>query len=496
MNKNTFIIAIDQGTTSSRSLAFDTAGTVITSAQQPFDQYYPNNGWVEHKPMDIWQTCLNTCKDVLSRLGSDAFVAGIGITNQRETTLVWERQSGQVIYNAIVWQDRRTADYCNALKAQGHEQMIREKTGLLLDPYFSATKIRWVLDHVDGAQKRAENGELCFGTVDSFLIWRLTNGNSHATDATNASRTLLFNIHTGDWDSDLLKLFNIPRSLLADVKNCADDYGVTDPSVLGREIPICGAAGDQQAALIGQACFNPGMTKSTYGTGCFMVMNTGDQAVVSQHHLLTTVAYQINGKINYALEGSIFNAGTTIQWLRDELGVFHSNDEIDNLIEQTENNHGVYLVPAFTGLGAPHWDADARGVLTGITRDTGKSQLVRAALESVCYQSYDLINAMQQDSNIEICQIRVDGGMTANDWLLQFLADILNVSVQRPENIETTSLGAASLAGIALGINPSLEDLHSNWKANATCHSGMHQRLRNENLSGWHNALEKTLSSG
>lgn len=495
MSKDAIIIAIDQGTTSSRSLAFNDTGAVIASAQQPFDQHYPHSGWVEHDPTKIWQTSLETCKQVLSDLGNGAEVAGIGITNQRETTLVWERDSGKVIYNAIVWQDRRTAVYCDQLKTLGHEQTIREKTGLLLDPYFSASKIRWILDHVDGAQQRAENGELCFGTVDSFLIWRLTNGKTHATDATNASRTSLFNIHTGDWDDDLLNLFNIPRTMLPDVKNCADDYGTTDASILGKSIPICGVAGDQQAALIGQACFDPGMTKSTYGTGCFMVMNTGNKAVVSQHHLLTTVAYQINGKMNYALEGSIFNAGTTIQWLRDELGLFKSNDEIRDLIEQTDHNHGVYLVPAFTGLGAPHWDADARGVLAGITRNTGKSQLVRAALESVCYQSYDLIAAMQKDSGINISQLRVDGGMTENHWLLQFLADTLDVSVQRPHHVETTSFGAASLAGVSLGVYPSLHDLGNRWQADTERQPTMSDETRDRNLSGWKHALAKTLEN-
>ena len=495
MDDSPIILAIDQGTTSSRTLAFDSGWQVVASSQQPFEQLFPDDGWVEHDPAQIWNTTLSTCRQVISELSSPDKIAGIGITNQRETTLVWDRDSGEPVYNAIVWQDRRTADFCDQLKQLGHENRVTEKTGLLLDPYFSATKVRWILENVDGARAKAESGNLLFGTVDCFLVWKLTGGRIHATDATNASRTLLYNIHCGQWDEDLMELFSIPAGMLPEVRNCADDFGVTDKSVTGFSIPIAGVAGDQQAALVGQACFEPGMTKSTYGTGCFMVMNTGSTPVVSSNKLLTTIGYQIGGDTTYALEGSIFNAGTTIQWLRDKLGIIESADEVEALLAQTStgNNDGVYLVPAFTGMGAPYWDAQARGILSGITRDTGRGHLVRAAIESVCYQTHDLVDAMVSDSLVDLREIRVDGGMTANNWMLQYLADMTGVMVRRPAITETTALGAANLAGLQLGMYSSLDELKSGWIEDRVFNPGIDEDNHAKAIAGWKQAVGRCL---
>ena len=483
------ILSIDQGTTSSRAIVFDQSGHIVSSAQKEFKQHYPHDGWVEHDPEDIWRTTVDVCQQALE--GKIDTVAAIGITNQRETTLIWDRHTGEPIYNAIVWQDRRTADFCNALKQAGNETLILDRTGLLIDAYFSASKIAWILDQVPGARRRAENGELAFGTVDSFLIWRLTQGKVHATDATNASRTQLFNIHTQQWDEELLRIFNIPPSLLPEVKDCADDYGLAGFTFNKTTIPINGVVGDQQGALVGQACFKSGMVKSTYGTGCFMIMNTGQSAVRSNNQLLTTVAYRLNGQVNYALEGSIFNAGTAIQWLRDGLKLFENTNQIDGLIAATKDNNDVYMVPAFTGLGAPHWDPNARGAILGLTRDTELTHLVRAALEAVSYQTLELINAMEADSGQQVSTLRVDGGMVANSWLLQFLADIISTAVEKPTVIETTALGAAYLAGLHQGIYGSIDDIASRWQSESIFQPSMTESNRQGLLQGWHNAINR-----
>ncbi|MCD6035686.1 MAG: glycerol kinase [Rickettsiales bacterium] len=456
-----YLLAIDEGTTSSRAIVFDAKGEIVSLAQTEFTQHYPNNGWVEHDPEELWEATLNVCRKAISEAGRP--IASIGITNQRETTVIWERKSGQAIYPAIVWQDRRTAEMCEQLKAAGHEKIIHRKTGLLLDPYFSATKIAWILDNVKGARARAENGELAFGTIDTFILWRLTEAKVHATDATNASRTSLFNINTQQWDDALLKLFNIPASLLPEVKDSAADFGTTRLLTEDKSaIAIGGIAGDQQAATIGQACFAPGMVKSTYGTGCFMVANTGDTPCYSQHQLLTTIAYRLNGKPTYALEGSIFIAGAAVQWLRDKLHLITHAKETDALAASLSDNCGVYLVPAFTGLGAPHWDANARGAIFGVTRDTGIAEIVRATLESVVYQTCDLLNAMAKDG-LSLHSLRVDGGMVKSDWLCQFLSDMGNVSVKQPKVLETTAWGAVCLAGLQAGIYRDLEDISALW---------------------------------
>ncbi len=487
------ILAIDQGTTSSRAIVFKPDGTIRASSQYEFPQHYPKDGWVEHAPSDIWDTCLRAARDVLRQAGDR--VATVGITNQRETTLVWDRKTGEPLYNAIVWQDRRTADHCARISAEGHDADIAARTGLLLDAYFSATKIAWILDNVDGARERATRGELAFGTVDCYLVWRLTGGKVHATDATNASRTLLFNIHTQQWDDDLLEIFSIPRSLLPEVRDSAGEYGVTDEAVLGRTLPIGGVVGDQQGALFGQACFAPGMVKSTYGTGCFMVMNTGEKPVVSSHRLLTTVGYRLDGKVTYALEGSIFNAGTAVQWVRDGLQLISHVREIKDLLATTAGNDGVYMVPAFTGLGAPHWDPHARGAVLGITRNTGIAHFVRAALEAVCYQTRELVEAMAADCGQPLERLRVDGGMVANDWMLQFLADILDTVVERPVVIETTALGAAYLAGLQQGIYPSLEAVSDNWRESRRFNADMPPETRRALIAGWDDAIARVKSS-
>jgi glycerol kinase len=493
---NQYILSIDQGTTSSRAMLFDEDGHAAFTAQQEFTQLFPRDGWVEHNPEEIWTKTLGVVCEALEHASTAGRqIAAIGITNQRETTVVWDRSSGEPVYNAIVWQDRRTADFCEGLRAQGHEANVAAKTGLLLDPYFSGTKINWILENVKGARARAENGELAFGTIDSFLIWRLTGGKSHATDATNASRTLLFNIHDQCWDSELLDLMSVPAALLPEVLDCAAEFGTTSKDLLGAEIPIAGVAGDQQAALIGQACFEPGMIKSTYGTGCFMMLNTGEQALSSSNKLLTTVGYRLNGKTSYALEGSIFVAGAAVQWLRDGLGIIDSAEQTEVMAASLESNQGVYLVPAFTGLGAPPWDPDARGAIFGITRDTGPAQLVRATLESVCYQTFDLLEAKRRDG-LTPTRLRVDGGMVQNNWLCQFLANLLNIIVERPAQTETTALGAAYLAGLQVGIFSSLEDIAQRWQADQEFDPAMENSARNLLLADWHEAVIKVKTNG
>ena len=488
---NQYILSIDQGTTSSRAMLFDENGRSCFTAQQEFTQFFPKDGWVEHDPEEIWSTTLEVVREALQRASNDQRgVAAIGITNQRETTVIWDRSSGEVVYNAIVWQDRRTAEFCETLRGRDLETTVTSKTGLLLDPYFSGTKVNWILDNVEGVRARAEKGELAFGTIDCFLIWRLTGGKVHATDATNASRTLMFNIHDQDWDAELLEMLSLPESLLPVVLDCADDYGHSSVEVLDVEIPIAGVAGDQQAALIGQACFEPGMIKSTYGTGCFMILNTGAQALLSNNKLLTTVAYRLDGKTTYALEGSIFVAGAAVQWLRDGIGIIDTADQTEAMAESLDSNQGVYLVPAFTGLGAPHWDPDARGAIFGITRDTGPAELVRATLESVCYQTFDLLEAKRRDG-LKPTRLRVDGGMVQNNWLCGFLADVLDIIVERPVETETTALGAAYLAGLQIGLFESLEDIAQRWQSEREFDSNMKANDRNLLLADWHDAVIK-----
>lgn len=466
-------------------------------AQHEFTQHFPKTGWVEHDGEEIWQTTLNSAREVLAKQGIAATdVLAMGITNQRETTLLWDRKTGELLYPAIVWQDRRTADYCQHLKAQpGIEAWVSERTGLLLDPYFSATKLVWLLDHIPHARERAQRGELAFGTVDSFLLWRLTDGQVHATDATNASRTLLFNIHTQQWDEELLRLFNIPALLLPEVCDSAHHYGQSAASWLGGEVRIGGIAGDQQAALIGQACFRAGMAKSTYGTGCFMVMNTGAEALRSTHRLLTTVAYRLNGQTTYALEGSIFMAGATIQWIRDGLRLITTASEVQPLAEATGYENPVYMVPAFTGLGAPYWDPMARGAILGLSRDTGIKEIVTAGLQAVCYQSRDLLNAMLQDG-VVLHELRVDGGMVVNHWLMQFLADILGVTIARPQVTETTALGAALLAGLNAGLFQSLAEIEQIWSQERSYQPQIAVSQRETLYAGWLSAVDRVRSNG
>lgn len=488
----THLLAIDQGTTSSRAILFDAKGKPLGSAQEEFPQYFPQDGWVEHDAEEIWRSTLDVCRRLLSEQNMPASsIRAIGITNQRETTLLWDAESGELLHRAIVWQDRRTADYCAALKADGHEPLVSEKTGLLIDPYFSATKLRWLLENVPGARDRAEQGRLRFGTVDTFLLWRLTGGKVHRTDATNASRTLLFNIHTQTWDPDLLQLFDIPASLLPEVMDTAADFGATDPDLLGAAIPVAAMAGDQQAALVGQACFQPGMVKSTYGTGCFMVMNTGEQPIRSSNRLLTTVGYRLQGRVTYALEGSIFVAGAAIQWLRDGLKLIQHAGETEALAEQTGHDCGVYLVPAFTGLGAPYWDPRARGAIFGLTRDTGIAEIVTAGLQSVCFQTRDLLDAMQADGAASTSALRVDGGMVVNSWVVQSLANILGVPVERPEITETTALGVAYLAGLQTGLFADLEAIAEQWHCERGFNPDMPDNTRDQLYKGWLDAVRR-----
>ncbi|MCG6929626.1 MAG: glycerol kinase GlpK [Desulfofustis sp.] len=490
------ILAMDQGTTSSRAIIFDENFEIEGIAQQEFKQHFPQSGWVEHDPEDIWRTSIETSRAALTKVGLKAGdLSAIGITNQRETTIIWDRETGVPIHNAIVWQDRRTAEFCSRLEAAGHGAMITEKTGLLIDAYFSGTKIAWLLENVAGAREKAEAGRLAFGTVDAFLIWRLTGGRVHATDATNASRTMLYNIHDNRWDDELLDLLKVPSSLLPDVRDSSDDYGSTDPALLGEAVPIRGVAGDQQAALVGQACFSPGMIKSTYGTGCFVVLNTGDEAVMSKNRLLTTIGYRLNGKNTYALEGSIFVAGAAVQWMRDAMGLIEAADETGKLARKADVNQDVYLVPAFTGLGAPHWDPNARGAIFGITRATGPAELSRAALESVCYQTRDLLEAMRGDwQGMGETILRVDGGMVASNWTMQFLADILNAPVDRPEVLETTAAGAAYLAGLYSGIYEVPDKIGSKWRRQCRFAPSLEEAVRVRKYEGWKDAVKRTLT--
>lgn len=489
-----FILAIDQGTTSSRAILFELDGTPAAIAQQEFKQYFPDDGWVEHDPEEIWQTTLWACRDVMRQLNCSAQqILSVGITNQRETVVLWERDSGVPVHKAIVWQDRRTHDHCEKLRAQGHEALVQERTGLLLDPYFSASKIRWLLNEVPGLRERASKGELACGTIDSYLIWRLTHGEVHATDATNASRTALFNIHTQQWDADLLKLFEVPAELLPEVLDSSASYGNVAAEFLGGSVDINGVAGDQQSAMIGQACFAPGNAKSTYGTGCFLVQNTGTKCLKSRNRLLATVGYRLKGETTYALEGSIFNAGTAVQWLRDGLGVIKSAAEVEAIASRTPDTQGVYMVPAFTGLGAPYWDAQARGALHGITRDTSHEHIVTAALQSVAYQTRDLMEAMGKDGRLPEF-LRVDGGMAVNNWLLQFLADILACPVIRSNNNETTALGAAYLAGLQSGAYQSLDGIAQNWAIDREFTPAMAAAQRDELYGGWLRAVDRVRS--
>ncbi len=493
------ILAIDQGTTSTRSIVFDAEMRSVGSAQQEFPQILPRSGWVEHDPEALWSTTVATMTAALEKARIDiSAVAGVGITNQRETTVVWSRETGRPVYNAIVWQDRRTAEFCAKLRADGVEPMLNARTGLLADPYFSGTKLSWILDNVDGARERAEKGELLFGTVDSYLIWRLTGGRSHVTDATNAARTLLFNIREGRWDEEICRLLCIPMSMLPEVKDCAAEFGFVEIEPFRHRVPIYGVAGDQQAATLGQACFKPGMMKSTYGTGCFALLNTGDAPVISKNRLLTTIAYQLDGKRTYALEGSIFIAGAVVQWLRDGLGVIKDAGETQGLAEAADPNQDVYLVPAFTGLGAPYWDAECRGAIYGLNRATGPAELSHAALESVGYQTRDLLDAMKRDWSADDgaeTVLRVDGGMTASDWTMQFLADILAAPVDRPVMQETTALGAAWLAGRKAGLYPTEEGFAEKWRLDRRFGPSMPSDMVEAKYAGWKNAVERTLSA-
>jgi len=490
-----YLLAIDQGTSSSRTVIYDHAAQVAASAQQEFPQIYPKPGWVEHDPEAIWDSVTAVTQNAMQKVDAVAAdISAIGITNQRETTLIWDRESGECVYNAIVWQDRRTAAFCQSLIDDGLESSVTDKTGLRLDPYFSATKIAWILDNVDGVRERAESGKLAFGTIDSFLLWRLTGGRVHASDVTNASRTMLYNIHTQQWDEELLKIFSVPRTLLPDVRDCAADFGTAKHACLGGDVPICGIAGDQQAALIGQAGFGYGMTKSTYGTGCFVIANTGDKALHSDNQLLTTIAMRIDGEVTYGLEGSVFVAGSAMQWLRDELGIIDSAAESESIATRTGIVADVHVVPAFAGLGAPHWDPDARGAILGLTRGSSRDEIVTATLQAVAYQTRDLIDAMSDDG-ISPKVIRVDGGMVANDWFLQFLADVLDIPIERPRNVESTVLGAAYLAGYRVGLVKSAGELSTLWQRDEIFQPAMSGEQRESLLQGWQEAVDRVRSA-
>ncbi|MEI7735497.1 MAG: glycerol kinase GlpK [Ferruginibacter sp.] len=491
---NQYILSLDQGTTSSRAIIFNQQGAIISVAQKEFTQYFPQPGWVEHDANEIWSTQLGVAAEAISKAGLTVEnIAAIGITNQRETTVVWERATGKPVYNAIVWQDRRTASFCDELKRKQLDKMIQQKTGLIIDAYFSATKVKWILDNVEGARAKAENGELCFGTIDTWLLWNLTKGQVHATDVSNASRTMLCNIHTLQWDGELEKIFNIPGNMLPQIRSSSEVYGTTQNILSAKNIPIAGIAGDQQSALFGQMCTHPGMVKNTYGTGCFMLMNTGEQPVLSTHNLLTTVAWKVNGITQYALEGSVFIAGAVVQWLRDGLGIINKSGDVEALAAKVNSNDGVYVVPAFTGLGAPHWNQDARGTIVGLTRGSTSSHIARAALESIAYQTMDVLKAMEADSGISIKELRVDGGATANDLLMQFQSDILNTKVLRPTVTETTALGAAYLAGLAVGYWKSVEDIQQQWQIDTTFTPAMDEDTRNQLTFGWQRAVNTTI---
>ncbi len=494
-NNKLYIMALDQGTTSSRCIIFDRDGNVIAKAQKEFNQYFPKSGWVEQDPNEIWSSQAGVMMEATAQAGLDANnIAAIGITNQRETTIVWDKKTGEPVYNAIVWQCRRTADMVDQLKEEGYESVIREKTGLILDPYFSATKIAWILDHVEGAREKAENGELLFGTVDTWLMYKLTNGSVFATDYTNASRTMLFNIHTLEWDQELLAKFRIPAQMMPEVCDSSHIYGYTKESIFGGKVPIAGVAGDQQAALFGQCCFKPGQAKNTYGTGCFLLMNTGEQAVTSNHGLLTTIAVGIGGKVQYALEGSVFVAGAAIKWLRDDMKLIESAAETDEIASSVEDSNGVYVVPAFTGLGAPYWDAYARGAVFGLSRGTKKAHFVRAVVESLAYQTHDVLKAMEEDSGIGLLSLKVDGGASANQFLLQFQSDILDADIEKPVVIETTALGAAYLAGLAVAYYSSREEIARNWQMDRVFGPKITATKREDLLDGWKRAVNRLLS--
>ena len=485
-----YILSFDQGTTSSRAIVFNKEGSIVSIAQKEFQQIYPKPGWVEHNASEIWSTQVSVAAEAIVKGGlTPNDIAAIGITNQRETTILWDRKTGEPLYNAIVWQDRRTSGYCDELKAQGKGKTIQEKTGLIVDAYFSATKVKWILDNVPGAREKAEAGDIAFGTVDSWLIWKLTDGRVHVTDVTNASRTMIYNIHEMDWDEELLELFGIPKRILPEVKSSSEVYGETTGNVFAAKIPIAGIAGDQQAALFGQMCTEKGMVKNTYGTGCFMLMNIGDQPIVSENNLVTTIAWKINGKVQYALEGSIFIGGAVVQWLRDGLGIINTSAEVEALALQVADTGGVYLVPAFAGLGAPHWNQDARGTITGITRGTTKAHLARAAVESIAFQTMEVLKAMEADSGLKIKELRVDGGATANDMLMQFQADILDTTVIRPQITEVTALGAAYLAGLAVGYWASMDDISGQWKIDQSFKAGEAENVE-QRIKGWNRAVK------
>lgn len=488
-----YILSLDQGTTSSRAIVFDHNGDIKAVAQKEFEQKYPQPGWIEHDPNEIWFTQAGVAAEAIARLGINGLdIAAIGITNQRETTVVWDRETGLPIYNAIVWQDRRTAGYCDQLRDQGHADMIREKTGLVIDAYFSATKIKWILDHVEGARERAQKGKLAFGTIDSWLVWKFTRGRTHVTDVSNASRTMLFNINTLEWDKELLELFDLPESLFPEVKSSSEVYGHTATTLFAHKVPIAGIAGDQQAALFGQMCTDKGMLKTTYGTGCFMMLNTGNKPIHSHNNLLTTVGWKIGDKTTYALEGAIFIGGAVVQWLRDGLGIIKSSSEVETLAASVEDNGGLYLVPALTGLGAPHWDQYARGLAIGITRGTTAAHFARAALEGIGFQVHDILGAMEKDAGFKISELRVDGGASANNLLMQFQSDIINLPVIRPKITETTALGAAYLAGLAVGFWKDIEELKLQWQSDHVFESEMNQERQKELILHWQKALERS----
>lgn len=488
-----FILSLDQGTTSSRAIVFDKAGSIKAVAQREFEQIFPKPGWVEHNAQEIWDTQLAVAREALEKTGATAAdISGIGITNQRETTVIWDRATGNPIANAIVWQDRRTADFCRGLKEAGHADTIQKKTGLVLDAYFSGSKVRWLLDNTEGAREKAEAGELAFGTIDSWLVWNLTGGKVHITDVSNASRTLLFNIEAMAWDEDMLELLNVPKSVLPEVRSSSEVYGETAEDCFGGAIPISGIAGDQHAALFGQACHKSGMAKNTYGTGCFMLMNTGTEMVRSKNDLLTTVAWKVDGVVEYALEGSIFIGGAVVQWLRDQLGIIEKSPEVEALAETVDDNGGVYFVPAFAGLGSPHWDPYARGTIIGLTRGSSKGHIARAALEGIAYQSMDLLKAMEADSGISLSELRVDGGASLNALLMQFQSDILNVPVVRPNIPETTALGAAYLAGLATGYWESREEIAEQWQVDARFEPDMKDETKAELVKGWEKAVDRS----
>ncbi len=491
-----YILSLDQGTSSSRAIVFDQQGQIRSMAQREFTQYFPQSGWVEHNPHEIWSSQASVIAEAITSIGIDGSnIAAIGITNQRETTIVWDRDTEEPVYNAIVWQDRRTSEYCDQLKSEGKTEFIRERTGLIIDAYFSATKVKWILDNVPGARERAEQGKLMFGTVDTWLIWRLTRGEAHVTDVSNASRTMLFNIHTLEWDKDLLALFDIPLSMMPEVRSSSEVYGATKTTIFAHRVPIAGIAGDQQAALFGQMCIEPGAVKNTYGTGCFLLMNSGDKPIHSKNNLLTTIAWKIGDKVSYALEGSIFVGGSVVQWLRDGLGIIRSSSEVEELAASVPDTGGVYFVPALTGLAAPYWDQYARGNISGISRGTTAAHIARAALEGIAYQTLDIVDAMQRDSGIELCELKVDGGAARNNLLMQFQSDLLSTRVIRPEVTETTALGAAYLAGLAVGYWNSIDEIKQQWRAERVFEPKAEREQVERAKEGWHDAVRRTLKS-